>query len=143
MSEQNDYATFKKHVISGLDRLDRIENLFVKGMPDTNICIQGYESWIEIKSPIEPKRTSTDLFGSNHSISQDQMNWHKRQYDSGGLSWFLIVTNLRWMLVTGYYGDVLNKLTVGEILLITTWQANKPVREDKWIELRKQLAFIP
>ena len=79
MSESSDYKTFKANVPEPGDRLDRIENAVVTGMPDINMCIGGTEVWIEQKSPKEPVRSTTPLFGSNHKISQEQANWFLRQ----------------------------------------------------------------
>ena len=93
MPESNDYKVLKKNLPTGNDRLDRVENFVVAGMPDINFCSEGKESWIEQKSPIEPKRQSTKLFGSNHKISQDQKNWFLRQMKAEGNAYFLIVTN--------------------------------------------------
>ena len=123
MSEVKDYKKFREKVIQlPWDRCDRIENVMVLGMPDVNCCIHGNEFWIEIKSPKEPKRKTTKLFGSNHKLSQDQQNWFLRQANANGLGFVLICTNKRWMLIDGCkHADKINDLTVDELIAISLY----------------------
>jgi hypothetical protein len=140
MPESNDYKVLKKNLPIGNDRLDRVENFVVAGMPDINFCSEGKESWIEQKSPTEPKRQSTKLFGSNHKISQDQKNWFLRQMKAEGNAYFLIVTNKQWMLVGGEHADEINEMTTEEIANICLWKTKKPVKEkETWKNLRNIL----
>ena len=140
MAESTDYKTFKANVPQPGDRLDRIENVVVTGMPDINMCIGGTEVWIEQKSPKEPKRSSTPLFGSNHKVSQEQANWMLRQRKAGGKCYFLISTDKRWILVGGFLADQLNNMTVDELLEQASWSTTKPVRDkEAWKTLRETL----
>lgn len=117
MSEVKDYKKFRDKVISVWDRCDRIENIMVIGMPDVNCCIAGRESWIEIKSPKEPKRAKTKLFGSNHKLSQDQINWFLRQANAGGNGYVLICSDKHWILMNGCkYADEINTMTVCQLI---------------------------
>lgn len=144
MAESTDYKTFKANVPQAGDRLDRIENVVVNGMPDINFCSGGVECWIEQKSPKEPKRSTTPLFGSNHKISQEQANWMLRQRKAGGKCWFLISTDKRWILVGGFLADQLNNLTVDEIVEQCVWSTTKPVRDkEQWTHLRNILRSNP
>lgn len=137
MGESSDYQTFKRNILQPRDRLDRVENVILTGVPDINFCSEGSECWIEQKSPKEPKRKSTLLFGSNHKISKDQKNWFKRQMDAGGKAYFLIVTDLRWLLIDGAHADFINNLTVDQLVAIAAWHAPKPIRDKtKWNQLR-------
>jgi hypothetical protein len=139
MSEKNAYDSLKK-VVSPLDRIDRVENVLVDGMPDVNYCTEGVECWIEIKNPKEPKRDTTPLFGSNHKLSAEQKNWMLRQMNAGGKAFILISTNKRWMLIDGKHADRVNEMTVSALRLIAVWYADKPVKEDKkWEMLRLAL----
>ena len=137
MSEKNVYQLLKKHVIRHPDRIDRIENLTVVGMPDVNLCIQGRESWIEIKAPREPKRDSTPLFGSNHKVSLEQANWMKRQIDAGGRCFFFIGTNMRFLLLSGAIGGIINSMRVEELRKEALWEGMR--RKAMWEELREIL----
>lgn len=138
--ESTDYKTFKTNVPLPCDRLDRVENVLVSGVPDINMCIGGTEVWIEQKSPKEPKRSTTPLFGSNHKVSQEQANWMLRQRKAGGRCYFLISTDKRWMLVGGFLADKLNSMTVGEILDNAVWSTTKPVKDkEAWTSLRTTL----
>lgn len=141
MAESTDYKTFKKNVPQPGDRLDRIENVVVTGMPDINMCIGGVEVWIEQKSPKEPVRRTTPLFGSNHKVSQEQANWMLRQRKAGGRCYFLISTDKRWILVGGFLADQLNTMTVDELLEQAVWSTTKPVRDkESWKHLRLALS---
>ena len=140
MSEKVAYKTLREKMARGLDRIDRVENAMLTGMPDVNYCIGGREGWIEIKYPTEPVRASTPLFGSSHKLSQEQMNWLLRQHQAGGTAYILIVTDKRWILVDKLYADVINKLTLGEILQNCLWESSKPVKgEEPWNSLRLAL----
>jgi len=137
MSEKKDYQKFRKGIWSPRDRIERVENILVIGMPDVNCCINGVESWIEIKSPTEPKRQTTKLFGSNHKLSQEQMNWFKTQIDAGGYCWVLIITNHRWMIIHGKHADDINNLTISQLVEISSWNKIVPVTKADFNELRK------
>lgn len=140
MAESTDYKAFKKHVPEPLDRLDRIENMMLTGMPDTNFCAEGRESWIEFKSPKEPIRATTKLFGSNHKLSQEQKNWFLRQRNAGGRAFVLIVTDKRWLLLDGIHADKINDMTVPELIEAALWHAVKPIRsKEQWKQCRLQL----
>lgn len=140
MSESSDYRTFRRNIIGPKDRIDRIENLMVLGMPDVNCCINGRDFWIEQKSPKEPKRKSTKMFGSNHKISKDQMNWMKRHITAGGKAYFLIATDLRWMLLDGALADEINEMTVNQIVAASLWHYEKPIRGiEPWDQMKQIL----
>jgi len=140
MAESKDYKVFKRNVLEPLDRVDRIENFLVIGMPDVNCCIDGTEAWLEFKSSVEPKRATTSLFGSNHKLSQEQKNWALRQRNAGGRCFILIATDKRWMLIDGKHADGLNEMTITELEAIATWVAVLPIKEKQWKMLRSKLA---
>lgn len=140
MSEKTDWRLFRDKIKFKMDRVDRIENGVGVGMPDINFCGNGVESWIEMKSPKEPKREDTPLFGSNHRLSQDQKNWFKRQIDAGGRAWILIGTDKRWLLIHGKYADELNLMDVGMLILRADWHVLRPVKDPMaWANLRTVL----
>jgi len=140
MAESTDYKRFKAKVPQPGDRLDRVENILVRGMPDINMCSKGTEIWMEQKSPREPKRPRTPLFGSNHRVSQNQKNWFLRQRQAGRRAWFLITTDKRWMLIDGIFADQLNEMTVNELIMCSSWSTLKPVRDrGQWAALHAVL----
>jgi hypothetical protein len=140
MSESKDYKIFRGNVFEYGDRIDRVENSMVAGAPDINMCIEGTELWIEQKSPKEPSRVSTPLFGSNHRISQNQKNWFLRQRKAGGRCYFLVSSDKRWMLLPGSMADKINEMTVSELLEQCIWSCDKPIRdEEQWKQLRTTL----
>lgn len=139
MSEKKDYQLFRKNVCEANDRVDRIENFIVNGMPDINYCFDGFECWIEIKSPKEPKRESTSLFGSNHKLSIDQMNWFLRQKNAGGKGFIFIKTDKRAMIIEQDYADFINLATVNQLIEIALWHEKEPIGKDKWKDLKQRL----
>ena len=140
MSESADYKRLKKNWCEPRDRIDRIENIVGTGMPDVNICASGIEFWVEQKSPKEPKRSTTILFGSNHKLSVEQKNWFLRQKNAKGRAFVLICSDKRWMLIDGKFADDINNLTVEELINIATWHEPEPIRgKEKWMNLRKAM----
>lgn len=139
MSEKTQYKTFRRNAIWPRDRCERVENLLVEGMPDVNVCIDGVESWIEFKNPKEPKRNGTMLFGSNHKVSQAQKNWHLKQEQAGGNSWFMVATDKRWMLIGGEFADDLNGWTVNDCMRHCAWWQLVNTNIPSWHELREVL----
>ena len=141
-TEKDDYRTFKAKVFRPNDRVDRIENLVVAGQPDINYCIEGIEGWVELKSPKEPKRISTPLFGSNHKLSIDQRNWFLRQKNAEGIGFILIATDVRWILIDGKNADIVNTATVDYLVKIARWWALKPIGPEYWLGLKAALSNI-
>lgn len=116
------YQWLRSNLFKHPHRVDRVENLVVVGMPDVNVKMVGREEfWLEVKAPVEPKRQSTALFGSNHRVSQDQMNWFLRQRRAGGKAFFWIATDKRRMLLSGAYADRLNQMTMAEVTEAALW----------------------
>jgi hypothetical protein len=139
-TEKKDYQILRRNMTKPMDRIDRIENIVGVGNPDINFCAEGVECWIELKSPKEPKRATTPLFGSNHRLSQDQKNWLLRQRNSSGKGWILIASDVRWLLIDGKYGDELNGMTVVELIRVSTWQMLRGDKDKtKWTKLREIL----
>lgn len=140
MSENNAQAFLRRALVIGPnDRLERVENILVPGMPDVNGCINGKEFWIENKEPSEPKRGNTPLFGSNHRFSQDQLNWFLKQRNAGGRAYAFVWTDRRGMLFQSKHADLLNTLTVSQMLQIALWHEEKPVYIDGRNALRSIL----
>lgn len=139
MTERAAYSTLRKHLAQGHDRLDRVENVTMAGMPDINFCAEGRECWIEMKSPIEPKRSTTPLFGSAHKLTMDQRNWLTRQRMAGGRAFVLIATDKRWLLIDGREADFINDMSVNELVAAALWHATKPVWRNQWPQLRAAL----
>jgi hypothetical protein len=126
MSEKTEYSWLKENIFRPPHRCERVENLLVFGMPDVNVCLSGGdEFWLEIKSPVEPKRPSTSLLKSQHGVSQDQKNWFLAQRRAGGRAMFWIGTDKRRILLPGAHADFANELTVGEMLERALWWGEK------------------
>jgi len=144
-TERASNATLRKHLTGNpfiRFRLHRIENIAGEGTPDLNYCTSGREGWIETKSPVEPKRPDTPLFGSNHKMSQEQMNWHLEQWQNGGRSFIYIDSDKRRLLIPGWLGDRINTATIAELEAMALWKAMKPTKEDQWNALRLRLSGV-
>ena len=139
MTERAAYSTLRKVLPQPHDRLDRVENVTMAGMPDVNFCADGKECWIELKAPKEPKRSTTPLFGTGHRLTLDQRNWLTRQRMAGGRAFVLIATDSRWLLMDGMEADFINDMTVNELIDKSLWRATKPVRREQWSGLRAAL----
>lgn len=121
MSEKNAHQ-FLLRMRQPKDRLERIENVLVPGMPDVNGCFSRNEFWIETKQPREPKRVTTPLFGSNHDLSLEQRNWFLTQRNAGGNGIIYIQTDqLTRMFIGGEHADKINNATMMELLLMSFW----------------------
>lgn len=128
MSENNAQAFLRRALVIGPnDRLERVENILVPGMPDVNGCISAAEFWIENKEPTEPKRASTPLFGSNHRFSQEQLNWFLKQQNAGGHAFGFVWTDKRGMLLGPALVQLANDATLECLLENCLWHCTKPV----------------
>jgi hypothetical protein len=136
MSEKNAYQSLRDGIRQPGDRIQRIENVRLEGMPDVNMCLWGAEFWIEIKSPNEPKKLTSKLFGSSHKLSQDQKNWFLIQRNAGGSAFIYIETNLRRLLIHGLLADYVNEMSVEEAINRSLWNSIRPTSKDRWMELR-------
>lgn len=140
MSERDAYVSMRNGIRRPRDRIERMENVVGLGWPDVNCCFApGIEVWIEIKSPKEPKRAKTPLFGSNHPLSQEQKNWFLSQRQAGGKAFIYIETATRRMLVPAEFADGLNEMSVPELLSASCWSAMRPTTREDWILLRYKL----
>ncbi len=140
MSENRAQNFLRSALITGPhDRMDRVENVLVDGMPDVNACVHGYEFWIENKQPKEPKREDTPLFGSNHKFSQEQMNWFLKQRQAGGFAFAFVWTDKRGILLTDHQVQIANQQTVIELIDDSIWHGVKPVHAIHRAALRSSL----
>lgn len=136
------YAKLKARVALATERFERIENGISAGTPDVNYCLDGVEGWIELKAPRAPARASTPLFGSNHPVLTEQINWFFLQHRSGGRGHLLIGTENRLLLLNAVtvagVGAKINSLTLTQLERIAQWKSplSMPL---VWISLREQL----
>lgn len=140
MSETDAYVSMRNGIRRPRDRIERMENVVGVGWPDVNCCfVDGIEVWIEIKTPREPKRAKTPLFGSNHRLSQQQKNWFLSQRQAGGKAFIYIETAARRILVPAEFADGLNEMSVPDLLSASCWFANRPTKHEEWVALRYTL----
>lgn len=145
MSEAKAYKRFREGVALWRDRIDRIENIMVDGMPDVNYCADCCECWIEIKTPTEPRKGRTPLFGSNHKLSQSQKNWFLRQKNAGGNGFILIETDKNLLLINCNdlsVVDKLNELSLNDIFFESKFSKELPLSTSDWGALRSTIINI-
>lgn len=120
--------------------MDRVENPIVPGMPDVNCCFfPGIDVWIENKTPTEPKRIRTPLLGSNHDLSQAQINWIRHHWECGGRAFVYIDTDRRRFLISGEHVEIVNKATISELIRISAFYSEKPMGKHKWKILKQSM----
>lgn len=138
MSENKAQSFLRSALVIGpSDRMERVENLLVDGMPDVNCCIEGKEFWVENKEPKEPKRLSTPLFGSNHKFSQSQLNWFLAQRRAGGNAFAFIWTDRRGILLKSDHVELANSMDMRDFENLALWMQFKPVKADQRAALRE------
>jgi hypothetical protein len=133
------YQTLKTRFLLPADRMDRIENSFGEGLPDTNMCLSGEDIWCELKAPTEPKRATTKLMTSNnnHRLLDSQINWFIRQRQSGGIGFILLRTDKRIMLIDGsIHAKEVNDWTVQQMATNAIYVCMLPMPAHEWSMLR-------
>lgn len=99
MSEANAWSTVRSHLINlrPLPHIQRFEDRLTGGIPDTNVCFDGLDFWLEgkfLKSL--PKRDTTLV---RVDLRADQALWHENRQLAGGKTFVWIrIANLGWQL---------------------------------------------
>lgn len=133
------WQAVKLHMWLPGDRFNRVENGFGEGLPDVNACLRGEDVWIELKAPQEPKRATTKLMtsNSNHALLPSQINWCIAQRQAGGISFILVRTNKRIILVEGTrHAEEFNDMTVSSMCDISLLHYPCPISKENWRMLR-------
>lgn len=140
-SEVNAWNVFRQNVLVPKDRGQRVENFVGAGFPDTNLCLNGIEAWMEIKAGKEPVRETTSFLTNNHPLNQDQKNWFLAQKRAKGLGFIYIQTDKRRIFLNGCkWADQINYMTVKELVKNSMWWAERPTEWDEWKQLRELIA---
>lgn len=140
-NETQSYNTLRANVFLPRDRVDRVENICVAGMPDVNTCIDSEEVWIEIKTPMnEPASAKTGLLKNNHPLSQDQKNWFLRHRNAGGRGFIYVDSKVRRYLIYQIWADEINEMSHERLMLVASWSCPVPTPPGRWLELRKIIA---
>jgi hypothetical protein len=88
----------------GIWHHQRIEDLISSGIPDHNLCVQGREYWLELKSLTHwPVRDSTPVRFERYTL--EQRDWLRNRWRAGGRS-FLVLRVATPGLVLAWNGDV-------------------------------------
>lgn len=143
-------AKFWDRIVSALWHpkrlLHRVENGVLDGMPDSYTAMDSVANWLELKSPSEPKRGATPLFGSNHKLSQTQKNWLLTNRQAGARGWVAIETENWVILVGARHADAVNVCTVDRLIELADFSARRPLKPDDWTRFRLtliNLEFLP
>lgn len=139
-NESQSYKTLLVNCFHPRDRVNRVENVLVVGMPDVNYCVAGEEGWLEIKTPVAtPIRRTTPVMGSAHALSQEQCNWLLAQKRAGGLGYIYVDAPNRRYLIDGADADKVNKASEQEMMMFCVWSCPVPTPAERWTELREAL----
>lgn len=139
-NEKRAYAAFRENIIGRGDRINRVENPIMPGMFDVSCCLRpGIEFWMEIKSPEEPVKSTTPLFGSNHPVLDTQINWGMSQIQAGGFAYFFIDTDKRRMMISAKWAEEINIRSVIELESMAIWATPKPTPSEAWKSLSEYL----
>lgn len=99
MSEANAWSTVRSHLVNlrPLPHIQRLEDKLTGGIPDTNVCFDGIDFWLEGKYVDKlPKRDSTLV---RVDLRADQALWHENRQLAGGKTFVWIrVNRLGWQL---------------------------------------------
>ena len=78
-AEKTFWSLFRSHIPKDCD-VQRIETGSTgRGIPDINLCYQGYEFWIELKV----------VKGRSVDLAPEQVAWHYRRTRAGGTTWII------------------------------------------------------
>ena len=102
-------------VLDGMgERLDRVENGVVEGMPDVNMACGSVELWVELKYIDRwPSRANTHVLGKR-GLRVEQINWHLRQQRAGGKSFVLVGIGKEIYVAKGSWAKDINGWTSEE-----------------------------
>ena len=95
-SRENRMRTQVTGLLRNLDAI-AVENPVGPGTPDVN-CVLG---WIELKSIDRPKKEGTPVDGNLEHFTQQQRNFLKRRWRSGGGAWLLVKMGRDWLIFDG------------------------------------------
>ena len=109
LKEQRLYDAFKKLKPKSV-KLERVENMVHDGTPDVLIKVPGAFVFLELKSPIAPKRKTTRLLGTE-GLRQSQKNWFC-EAECLNLPAYILIrdSNNNVYLVEGATADFVNEL---------------------------------
>ena len=107
--------------------LQRVENVVIDGMPDVYVAIARRTSWVELKAPKMPKRSTTPLMGDKQGLNINQIGWHLVAAQNGVRSFVLVrdVERLCLLLLQGRLAKHINQLTLDEakkLSVASDWQ---------------------
>jgi hypothetical protein len=95
--------------------IERVENQLIAGMPDVHYVCRNGAGWIELKAAVVPVRPTTPLLGKG-GLSQEQINWHIKYSQFGGVSFVLVRYDVGGIfLVDGRKAPVLNDMPLMEM----------------------------
>jgi len=99
MSEKTLRRWFSKILRKNKAHVQNIEDAYSIGVPDTNLCINGRESWVECKFLKDwPKRATTPV---RPSFRPGQVPWLVNRSQAGGSCYVLIQIGADVLLFEG------------------------------------------
>lgn len=126
MSEKSLWTHTRKHVQETIQKIYkkapyhimRIENAVYSGTPDVNICVDGKETWLELKHIEEWPARDTTLVRVPHFTRQQRCWLHDRCMAGGKAYVWLSVGHKDYLLIDGLDASMhLGKVTKEELIL--------------------------
>ena len=80
---------YREQIPRKLYHHQRIEDMLSLGVPDHNLCVQGREYWLELKSLTHwPVRASTPIRFERYTL--EQRDWLRDRWRAGGRAFLLL-----------------------------------------------------
>lgn len=115
MKESSAWATLRSHLKRKGLHVQRIEDAISSGVPDTNLCYKGVETWLEGKIIRRlPKRETTPAY---ITLSKEQAGWLTARRLAGGRCYVWVrVANIGWLLIDDEFYEAKAGLPWAELL---------------------------
>lgn len=111
-SEDSAWATLRANFAERQCHIQRFEDKLAHGIPDSNICYQGREFWLEGKFLRSyPKRVTTRV---QIGLRPDQCNWLTARKRAGGVCVVWVREQRGWRYVTDNFNDLRDGIPLRE-----------------------------
>lgn len=115
MSESSAWTTVRGHLVSlpGRVHIQRFEDKLSGGIPDTNVCWDGVEFWLEAKYVKDlPKRATTKV---KVDLRPDQALWLETRQRAGGFCFVWVrVRDEGWLLFDSRFRALQDGIALGD-----------------------------
>ncbi len=123
MTEASAWTTLKSNLHQGLEgnvHIQRFEDKLTGGIPDTNVCWNGLDFWMEGKFlKVLPKRSATLI---KVDLRANQTLWLETRKRAGGKVFVWVrVADYGWMLFSDRFRDLKEGIPLEEFLKLPSF----------------------